>query len=638
MEMNRILVVFKTHLDIGFTDLAEAVTEKYMNTFLPYAMKVADELRCSGTDARLKWTTGSWLVHEYLERNKGTDKEQALVNAIENGDICWHALPCTTHTEIMDRKLFEYGLSLGKSLDSRFGKETHAAKMTDVPGHTKAMIPMLKKAGIDFLHIGVNDASTVPEVPEIFRWQCDSGEAINVIYNGGYGQYTPLGDTGVALVFAHTNDNLGCQSAQEIITLFEDLHRQFPGAEICAATLDDAADVVRRIEDTLPIITQEIGDSWIHGAGTDPTKTRMFRALEDCVEFMSDEDRKTLYKGLLMIPEHTWGCDEKTWLKDNVNYIRSDFEKLRNEPNYQKMEASWKEQRAFLTDAISKLSPEGRITAEEALAAKEPFETDISAKSEINEGAEITLGDYTFRFNSHGECTLLTYNDRIIADIDHRLFTVMYEKFCFDDYKRFYSQYNRLDVEWAREDFTKIGMESASTEHKRYYPEAKIYADSSSITVVYTYSGEEHTLYGAPGRLTLDIALTGKGLGATLQWSDKPASRVAEGMWIGFNPVASGKRISKLGTLIDPLDVISKGGRKLHGTDRGVYWNELNILSREALLVAPGKPSLLNFDNELPSADEGINFNLHNNKWGTNFPMWFSDDARFDFYINLEEI
>lgn len=216
MEIKKILVVFKTHLDIGFTDFAENVTEKYMNEFIPGAVNVARELRELGGEARFKWTTGSWLIYEYFLRK--SEKECAeLSEAIRNGDICWHGLPCTTHTEIMSKELFEYGLSLSQRLDKKFGVKTIAAKMTDVPGHTKAMIPLLKKAGIELLHIGVNEASAVPDVPEIFRWQADNGDMINVIYNGEYGTFTKLGDTGVALWFAHTLDNLGAQKAEEII-------------------------------------------------------------------------------------------------------------------------------------------------------------------------------------------------------------------------------------------------------------------------------------------------------------------------------------------------------------------------------------------------------------------------------------
>ena len=192
MEIKKVLIIFKTHLDVGFTDFAANVRKKYEEVFIPNAIKTAGELRKENGEAAFKWTTGSWLIYEYL-KNAPEERVKELSEAILNGDICWHGLPCTTHTELMDRELFEYGLSLSRRLDERFGRKTIAAKMTDVPGHTKAMIPLLKKAGIEFLHIGVNPASAVPEVPEIFRWQCDTGEKITVIYNGEYGNFTALG-------------------------------------------------------------------------------------------------------------------------------------------------------------------------------------------------------------------------------------------------------------------------------------------------------------------------------------------------------------------------------------------------------------------------------------------------------------
>jgi len=74
--------------------------------------------------------------------------------------------------------LFEFGLSLSQELDARFGRQTIAAKMTDVPGHTRGIVPLLAQAGVKFLHIGVNPASTVPGVPPLFRWQDPSGAEI----------------------------------------------------------------------------------------------------------------------------------------------------------------------------------------------------------------------------------------------------------------------------------------------------------------------------------------------------------------------------------------------------------------------------------------------------------------------------
>ena len=115
MGKKRVLVLFKTHLDVGFTDLAETVAERYLSVYLPNAIRVGNELK--GTDAPFVWTVGSWLVWRALQR----DADGSVERAIRDGILRWHALPFTTHTELMSPKLFEYGLSLSKSSTSASG-------------------------------------------------------------------------------------------------------------------------------------------------------------------------------------------------------------------------------------------------------------------------------------------------------------------------------------------------------------------------------------------------------------------------------------------------------------------------------------------------------------------------------------
>jgi hypothetical protein len=55
----------------------------------------------------------------------------------------------------------------------------------------------------------------------------------------------------------------------------------------------------------------------------------------------------------------------------------------------------------------------------------------------------------------------------------------------------------------------------------------------------------------------------------------------------------------------------------------------------DAPLIAPGKLSLLDFPDEQPDLFEGIHCNLYNNVWGTNFPMWYEEDARFRFVLRF---
>ena len=189
-SLQTIHLVFKTHLDIGFTGFARDVTEEYFSSFIPAAMDLAAALRRDGGEERFVWTTGSWLIYEYLEQAAPRDRRR-MEEAIAAGDIAWHALPLTAHSELMDASLFRYGLSLSQELDARFGRKTIAGKMTDVPGHTRAIVPLLAEAGVRLLHVGVNPASMPPDVPQAFTWRSPDGSEVVVVYQkGDYGGLT----------------------------------------------------------------------------------------------------------------------------------------------------------------------------------------------------------------------------------------------------------------------------------------------------------------------------------------------------------------------------------------------------------------------------------------------------------------
>ena len=634
MKINKVLIVFKTHLDIGFTDYSNSVIEKYKKVFIPNAIKTADTLRKNKSSASFCWTTGSWLIYEYL-RTASPENRAALEEAIKNGDIRWHGLPFTTHTELMSSELFEYGLSLSARLDRKFGKKTIAAKMTDVPGHTKAIIPFLKNAGIEFLHLGVNPASAVPDVPEIFRWQCDTGESINVIYNGEYGDFTILSDTGVALYFAHTNDNLGGQTPEEVEETFAALREKVPGAELVAADLNDVAYVLREIESTLPVVTDEIGDTWIHGVGSDPKKVAEFRALEGVFARLPEGgDKEILGGALMLIPEHTWGLDEKTHLNDKLNFSRSDFEAHRNDYGFKKMECSWLEQRKFYLDIFNSLSDSAKVEYLRALSeTTAKYDFSVSGKR-VAEFTPIKIGAYTVEFNDKGEIICLSKNGKILADESHKLLSLMYEQFCYDDYMRFHKRYHRIEDDWAFEDFTKIGMDRAVKNYESFYPEAAVYSDGDSVTVNYSFCEKARKECGAPEVIQIKLTF-GESVRITLGMFGKPANRIAEALWVGFCVNDKEPKIRKLGTFIDPKKVVSRGGRNLHATDYGVKYNECEIVSYDASLVSPGLPHLVDFVNVVPDEKEGVYFNLYNNTWGTNFPMWYDEDTQYRFELKF---
>ena len=192
-DIKTVYVVFKTHLDVGFTDLSSVVEYNYIHDFIPKALDVAERLRKDGKGERYVWTTGSWLIWKYLQTASPLEVKR-LEKAIAKGDIVWNGVPYTVESESMNRDLFETCLSVTQKLDKKYGKHTIAAKMTDVPGHTRSIIAPMNRAGIRFLHIGVNSACPVPNVPAFCRWQDPEGNELILAYQQDYGTESILPD------------------------------------------------------------------------------------------------------------------------------------------------------------------------------------------------------------------------------------------------------------------------------------------------------------------------------------------------------------------------------------------------------------------------------------------------------------
>lgn len=686
-------VVFKTHLDLGFTDTAANVTGRYVHEYLPRAIALAEELERRDGPARFVWTTGSWLIHEALRLGDADDRA-ALERAIRAGHVTWHGLPMTTHTELMDAGLVEHGIAIGRTLDARFGHRTQAAKMTDVPGHTIGLVPLLARGGLDFLHLGVNGASAVPDVPEFFVWRAPDGSEVVVNYARSYGA-TELGVAVVpggtdALHLAHTGDNFGPPSAADVESLFAELQAAYPGATVIASTLDAFSREAVAARASLPVVTQEIGDSWIHGIGSDPVQTARLRALlrlrtawiDAGVLVPGTEECDAFSDGLLLVPEHTWGEDLKTYLPDYVNYEKADFQRARaadvidpalnptefdryawaysEHPSsqglrYSAFERSWAEQRAHLDRALAALSPERRAEAEAAIAETVPRDDDRSTAAgaePIDLDAEVRMGASLVRFGDDGSLVSLIDGDGTQwAGPEHPLAAYRYETFDERDEARWVQEYCR-DLEatafWAVPDQSKPGLAIAETLPATTFAprvvSAERFDDGADTVAVLRLAlpAAASEAWGGPRdiRLAYRFPSAPGPITVTLDLRGKDASRLPEASWLGFRPrTGPGDwRLTKIETPVDPQSVVRNGNRSLHAVAAVTHTatRDFSLRPLDAALVAVGRPALYRFDNAVPDPDDGLHVNLHNNMWGTNFTMWFDDDLRFRFELDLD--
>ena len=162
-DLKEVIVVFKTHFDIGYTDFAESVIRKYGSSMIEGALENLDASMELPAEERFVWTLPGWPMQQVLDRSNQINKERVEA-ALINGNFAIHALPITFETEASDLENLARCFKFSSNISKKYGLELpRDAKMTDVPSHSWFLPTLLKHAGVDFLHLGCNPASMSPD-------------------------------------------------------------------------------------------------------------------------------------------------------------------------------------------------------------------------------------------------------------------------------------------------------------------------------------------------------------------------------------------------------------------------------------------------------------------------------------------
>ena len=654
-----VFVVWKCHLDLGFTALASEVERQYFERYLPQAMALGEQVEREGNGESFTWTTGSWLIYEFLERASSSDRAR-MERAIARGHIAWHALPHSFQSELMSRDLLVSSLGLSRSLDRRFGKRTTGAKMTDVPGHSRGLVAPLVEAGVRFLDIGGNPGSAAPRTPPLFRWRGPDSAELCVLHHSGYGQTLAIPGSDFALCINVAGDNGGVPTRAELHDFLGKLGQQFPQARLQMASLSDVANAMEGVSEHLPVWTGEIGDTWIHGAASDPlliAQTREMQRLHSrwlasgkikC----GDAVDMAFARRLSLVAEHTWGLDIKTFLKSN-DYDRPAFDRARHHPDYELVESSWAQKRGRVQQTLALLPLNLKQEAANALLALQPAPVSGDGFRSFDAHEALQTVHFEVRLDSAtGALNGLKHrvSGRNWASAAHPLGLVAYQTFDATDFARFVSSYCSLPDEWwVKADFGKPGLEKvgavARTREARLQSVvARRERNGWRLVEWLRFPGVNDALEAPPACVQLQWFFPDDAPEAhlSMQWFDKPANRMPEALWLSFlpdSPEQSGWMLDKMGQSVSPLEVAPGGNRQMHAIERGMFYRDdrgqLQIESLDAPLVAVGERSLLNFSERQPDLSGGMHFNLWNNVWGTNYRMWFEEDMRFRFVLRF---
>lgn len=128
---------------------------------------------------------------------------------------------------------------------------------------------------------------------------------------------THLLPNGTAMYTAWGRDNTGPFFVADVQQIYAMLRKQYPNARVFASTFDRFLAAAEPQLHQLPVLTSDIGSTWVHGVGSAPQKHRLYREVfrrrADCIARGACDPTEASFvrfdRLLLKVSEHTSGAD-----------------------------------------------------------------------------------------------------------------------------------------------------------------------------------------------------------------------------------------------------------------------------------------------------------------------------------------
>src|SRR5207249_4927587 len=308
------------HTDVGYTDLQERCLEVHRKNLDAALARLA-------THPDYHWSAECALqVLSYVE-NRSPAAGDALVQAIRDGKVGFGAVFANLLTGILDHETFARVIWPAGLFARERGLGYLSAQITDVPGQTLTFPTVLAASGVRYLASGPNPERAVPLLPEaeatrykllgewtpypqLYWWEGPDGSRVLHWRAYHYGDALRFG-------FDVSAETMARRLSDWLLT---NPVLVSPGYPYDVALLYRAAQLAARAADLLALWDERTEAHDAEGAG----RTRR-RA----------DERRQIWRDLLLFGEHTWGAAESV-----------------SDPDGRQTVAQWEYKRRFLDGAI----------------------------------------------------------------------------------------------------------------------------------------------------------------------------------------------------------------------------------------------------------------------------------------------
>ena len=367
-----IYLLHHSHVDIGYTHVQTEVVRKHWQYFeqvIDLARKTADY----PAGSQFKWNTEVlWAVDSYL-KEAPEEKQRQFVEAVKKGWIAMDALYGNELTALCRPEELIRLVDYAQRLRRRYDVTIDSAMITDVPGYTWGIVPVLAQSGVKYFSVGPNRGHRIGYTlsswgDKPFYWvsPCGkynilcwvAGEGYSLFHSGRlnsgklFEYLKRLEKAEYSYDMVQVRYSIGGDNGPpdpEMSEFVKNWNAKFAYPKLVVSTASEMCrEFERRYSDKLPVVRGDFTPYWEDGAGSSARETAINRASAERLvqaealwamlepgNYPADEFYDA-WRNVILYDEHTWGAH------CSISRPDSDFTK-----------AQWKIKQAFALDADS---------------------------------------------------------------------------------------------------------------------------------------------------------------------------------------------------------------------------------------------------------------------------------------------
>lgn len=336
-----------SHNDIGYTDVQTEVERKQWE-YLELAIEAARKTADYPPDARFKWNVEvMWAVDGYL-RQASPEKQKAFVEAVKAGWIELDALYANELTGLCRPEELVRLVDCAGQVSRLCGTPLESAMISDIPGYTWGIVPILAQAGVKYFSVGPNPGDRIGRTlaawgDKPFYWISPSGQERVLCWMAGRGyaffHRGTLDKTGEKPILDYLGQLANSGYPYDLVQMrysvggdngppdpamcdfVKDWNAKFVSPRLVIATVSRMCrDFEKQYGDRLPQVRGDFTPYWEDGAASSARETAINRA---SAERLTQAETlfamlipapypvamfDSAWRNVLLYDEHTWGA------------------------------------------------------------------------------------------------------------------------------------------------------------------------------------------------------------------------------------------------------------------------------------------------------------------------------------------